>query len=108
MVNTYNRRADAEAAQPNGAPLPPPNLAQAIASIIDSRVEQTELLRLLVANSTCGGDGDGNVRDKAQSTYVEFLATQPPTFAEAGEMLEAAKWLRTIEFMFRFLHRTED
>jgi hypothetical protein len=45
MVNTRNERAGAESSQENGNPPPPPSLAQAIASILESRDEQTELLR---------------------------------------------------------------
>jgi hypothetical protein len=44
MVNTRNEQGDARAAQLNEPP-PPPTLAQAIASILESRDEQTELLR---------------------------------------------------------------
>jgi hypothetical protein len=58
MVNTRNIRNGAENSQGNGNPLPPPSLAQAIASIFESSDEQTELLRQLIANSTCGGNGE--------------------------------------------------
>jgi hypothetical protein len=61
------------------------------------------LLRLLVNNSTRGGNGAGNVRGQAPTTYGEFLATHPPTFAEVGEPLEADHWLRTIESKFGLL-----
>jgi hypothetical protein len=37
---------------------------------------------------------------------VEFLATQPPTFTEASEPLEADHWLRTIESKFDLLNCT--
>jgi hypothetical protein len=45
MVNTHNGRGDPEPAHPNRNPHPPVTLAQAIASILESRDEQTELLR---------------------------------------------------------------
>jgi hypothetical protein len=45
MVNTRNVRNGAENAQGNGNLPPPPCLAQAIASILESHDEQTELLR---------------------------------------------------------------
>jgi hypothetical protein len=45
MVNTPNRQVGAENAQGNGNPPPPLTLAQAIASILESRDEQTKLLR---------------------------------------------------------------
>jgi hypothetical protein len=68
MVNTRNRRAGAENSQGNGNPPPPPSLAQAIASILDSHDEQTELLRQLVANSTHGGSGERNAPALALTT----------------------------------------
>jgi hypothetical protein len=51
MVNTHNVRVEAENSQGNRNPPPPPSLAQAIASILESRDEHTELLRWLIANS---------------------------------------------------------
>jgi hypothetical protein len=44
MVNTRNVRNGAENSQGNGNLPPPPSLAQAIALILESRDEQTELL----------------------------------------------------------------
>jgi hypothetical protein len=91
MVNTRNGRGDPEPAQPNGNPPPLPTLAQAIASILDSQDEQTELLWQLVANSTParGGNGARNNHAQAPTTYEEFATTHPPLFIEAGEPLEA-------------------
>jgi hypothetical protein len=97
MVNSCNGWGDAGAAQPN-APPPPPTLAQAIVSILESRDEQTKLLCQLVNNSVCGGNKVRNAQGLA-----DFLATCPPTFAEAGELLEADHWIHTIEFMFGLL-----
>jgi hypothetical protein len=45
MMNTHNGRGDPEPAHPNGSLPLPPTLAQAIASILESRDEQTKLLR---------------------------------------------------------------
>jgi hypothetical protein len=44
MVNTRNGMGDPEPAHPNGYPPPPPTLAQAITSILESCDELTELL----------------------------------------------------------------
>jgi hypothetical protein len=93
MLNTRNVRNGAENSQGNGNPRPPPSLAQAIASILESRDEQTELLRQLVANSTHGGNGARNAPAPALTTYSDFVATHPPLFTEAGEPLEADHWL---------------
>jgi hypothetical protein len=108
MVSTHDGSEDAEAAQPDEHSSPPLTLAQVIASIRESRVEQTELLRLLVTNSNCGDTTSGNARDQARSIYVEFLTTQSPTFAEAGELLEADHWLRTVESKFELHHYTQN
>jgi hypothetical protein len=89
MVNTHNVRNGAENSQGNGNPPPPPCLAQAIASILESRDEQIELLRQLVANSTCGGNGVRNAPAPDLTTYSDFVATHPPLFTKAGEPLEA-------------------
>jgi hypothetical protein len=60
MVSTHDGSVDAETAQPDGHSSPLPPLAQVIASIRKSRVEQTELLCLFVTNSNCEGTAIGN------------------------------------------------
>jgi hypothetical protein len=107
IVNTRNVRNGAENSQGNGNPPPPPSLAQAIASILESRNEQTELLRQLVANSTRGGNGARNAPPPAPTTYSDFAATHPPLFTEAGEPLEADHWLRVTESKFGLLRCIE-
>jgi hypothetical protein len=88
MVNTRNVRAGAENSQGNENLPPLSSLAQAIASILESRDEQTELLRQLIANSAHGGNGARNVSAPAPTTYSDFTATHPPLFTEAGKPLE--------------------
>jgi hypothetical protein len=107
MVSTHNGRADVEDAQPNGAPPPPPTLAQDNASILELRDEQIELLCQLMNNSTRGGNGVRNAQGQVPTTYGEFLATHRLTFSEAGEPLEANHWLCTIEYKFGLIHCTE-
>jgi hypothetical protein len=82
-------------------------LAQAIASILESHDEQTELLRQLVANSTRGGNGARNAPAPAPTTYSDFVAMHLPLFTEAGESLEADHWLRVMESKFGLLHCTK-
>jgi hypothetical protein len=101
MVNTRNVRNGAENSQGNGNPPPPPSLAQAIALILESHDEQTELLQQHITNSTRGGNGARNA--PAPTTYNDFEATHPPLFTEAGEPLEADHWLRVIESKFGLL-----
>jgi hypothetical protein len=42
-----------------------------------------------------------------ETSYTDFLATHPPTFAEATDLLEVDNWLHIIEFKFGLLHCTE-
>jgi hypothetical protein len=93
--------------QANGNPPLPLTLAQATASILESRDKQTELLRVFVANSNLGGNGE-NACSQGSTTYSDFLATHPPTFTEAGEPLEANNWLQTIESKFGLLRCMEN
>jgi hypothetical protein len=83
-----------------------PTLAQVITSIRESRDEQTKLLCLLVTNSNREGTTVGNAQDQTRSSYVEFLATQPPAFAEPSDPLEVDHWLCTIESKFELLNCT--
>jgi hypothetical protein len=107
MGNTHNRRAGAENAQGNENLPPPPSLAHAIASLLESRDEQTELLCQLMANPARGGNGARNVPALAPTTYSDFATTHPPLFTKAGEPLEADHWLRVMESKFGLLHCTE-
>jgi hypothetical protein len=103
-VNTRNVRNGTENSQGNENPPPPSSLAQAIAAILESRDEQTELLRQLIANSTHGGNGERNA--PAPTTYSDFAAMYLPLFTEAGEPLEADHWLRVMESKFGLLRYT--
>jgi hypothetical protein len=108
MVNTRNRWVGAENSQGNGNPPPPPSLVQAIASILESRDEQTELLQQLIANSTRGGNGARNAPAPALTTYSDFAVTHPPLFTEAGEPLEADHWLWVIVAEFHWNPKFQD
>jgi hypothetical protein len=65
MVSAHDGSTEAETAQSGGHSSPPPTLAQVIASIRESRVEQTELMCLLMTNSNRDGTVVGNARDQA-------------------------------------------
>jgi hypothetical protein len=107
MVNTRNVPNGAENSQGNRNLPPPPSLAQAIASVLESHDVQTKLLQQLVTNSTCGGNGARNAPAPAPTTYSGVMAMHPPLFPEAGEPLEADHWLRVMESMFGLLHCIE-
>jgi hypothetical protein len=76
IVNTRNGWARTENAQGNGNLPPPSSLTQAIASILESRDEQTELLRQLVANYAHGGNGARNAPGVAPTTYLGCYVAQ--------------------------------
>ena len=46
----------------------------------------------------------GARRNNDCNTLTEFLRSQPPTFSEAKEPLDADDWLRAIERKFAALH----
>jgi hypothetical protein len=71
-------------------------LTQAIASILESRDEQTELLRQLMAKSAHDGYGARNAPAPVPTTYSDFTVTHPPLFTDAEAPLEADHWLRVI------------
>jgi hypothetical protein len=96
MVNTCNGRVGAENTQGNGNPPSPPSLTQAIASILESRDEQTELLRQLMANSAHDGHGARNAPAPVPTIYSDFTVTHPLLFTDAEAPLEADHWLRVI------------
>jgi hypothetical protein len=107
-VYPHDGSTDAETSQLGGHSSPPSTLAQVITSMCGSRDEQTELLHLLVTNSNSDATMVGNSQDQARSSYVEFLATQLPTFTEASKPLEADNWLCTIESKFDILNCAEN
>jgi hypothetical protein len=82
-------------------------LAEPIASILESRDKEAELLQQLIANSTRGGNVARNASALALTTYNDFTATHPSLFTEAGEPLEVDHWLQVMESKFGLLHCTE-
>jgi hypothetical protein len=107
MLNTCNGRAGVESTQGNRNLPPPPGLAHAIASILESRDVPAELLCQLVANSARGGNGPRNAPTPTPMTDVDLAATHPPLFTEAREPLEADHWLWVMESKFGLLCSTE-
>jgi hypothetical protein len=54
------------------------------------------------AHPTASRGGGG-----VETSYTDFMATHPSTFAEVTDPLEADNWLRTIKSKFGILHYTE-
>jgi hypothetical protein len=69
---------------------------------------QNDVMRRMVENDKHRGAECQQPRHQEKdSSYVDFLATHPPVFADVTDPLEADSWLRTTESKFRLLHYTE-
>ncbi len=58
-------------------------------------------------NERCGDEHQQTRHQDRHSTYLDFLATHPPVFADAIDLLEADSWLCTTKSKFGLLHCTE-
>ena len=77
-------------------PPPPPSMAEVLLVIEQGRQRNELLLEQLVQQ--------GARRNTDCHTLTEFLRSQPPTFSEAKEPLDADDWLRALERKFAALH----
>ena len=68
---------------------PPPSMAEVLMAIENNRRSNEQLLVQLVQQ--------GARRNNDCTTLTEFLRSQPPTFSEAKEPLDADDWLRALE-----------
>jgi hypothetical protein len=68
---------------------------------------QNKLMRVLTENLVHHEVRSPHRQPVVETSYTDFLAMHPPTFAEAIDLLEADKWLRIIESKFGLLHCTE-
>jgi hypothetical protein len=82
-------------------PQPPISLEQLLAT-------QNDLMRRLVENDEHRGAERQQPRHQEwDSLYSDFLATHPPVFADATDLLEADSWLHATESKFGLLYCTE-
>ena len=65
-------------------------------AIEENRLQNERLLEQLVQQ--------GARRNNDCNTLTQFLRSQPPTFSEAREPLDADDWLRALERKFAALH----
>jgi hypothetical protein len=68
---------------------------------------QNELMRVLTENLMQREVHPPHRQPGVETSYIDFLATHPPTFAEAIDPLEGDNWLCIIESKFGLLHYTE-
>ena len=89
-------------------PLVPPNLADAIAALVNVTVDNARLLREIAqSNQNMMQGNHGRNHQRQEATYVDFTDTRPPVFTKADEPLEADDWLRTMEQKFDLIPCTE-
>ena len=85
----------------DGIPDPPPvppNLADAIAVLVNVTINNARLLwELAQSNQNMMQGNRGRNYPRQEATYVDFIDTRPPVFTKADEPLEANDWLRTVE-----------
>ena len=82
--------------QSDTEPPPPPSMAEVLMAIEENRLRNECLLEQLVRQGAQTNNDCNNL--------TEFLRSQPPTFSEAREPLDADDWLRALERKFTALH----
>jgi hypothetical protein len=68
---------------------------------------QNELMRVLTENLMQREVHPPHRQPGVETSYTDFLATHPLTFAEAIDPMEADNWLSIIESKFGLLHCTK-
>jgi hypothetical protein len=63
--------------------------------------------RLVENDERRGAERQQPQHQEMDSSYSDFLATHPPVFADAIDLLEADSWFYTTESKFELLHYTE-
>jgi hypothetical protein len=89
-----------------GTPLPPPPPTPPV-SLEQLLATQSELMRVLIENLMQREVHLLHRQPGVETSYTDFLATHPSTFAEAVDPLEVDIWLHIIESKFGLLHFTE-
>jgi hypothetical protein len=82
----------------HGTPPPPPPPV----SIEQLLATQNELMMVLMENLVQCVVCPPHRQPGVETSYIDFLVTHPPTFAEAIDPLEADNWLRIIESSLGF------
>jgi hypothetical protein len=81
-------------------PMPPVNLEQLL-------VSQNTIMQRLAKSVECRVGQSQQHQQPQESSYLDFLATQPPLFAKTTDPFEANHLLRMTESKFRLLHCSE-
>jgi hypothetical protein len=97
-----NKLLNAACRTPPPPPPPPPPV-----SIEQLLSMQNELMRVLTENLMQREVCPPHRQPRVETSYTDFLAMHPPTFAEATDQLKADNWLHIIESKFWLLHCTK-
>jgi hypothetical protein len=81
---------------PLSPPTPPASLEQLLA-----------LLNAIMQRLAASDERQAGQSLPQESSYFNFLATQPPKFTETRDLLEANHWLHVTEAKFGLLHCSE-
>jgi hypothetical protein len=81
---------------PPSPPTPPTSLEQLLAPL-------NAIVQRLTAIDECQAGQSQQHQQLQEFSYFDFLATQPPEFAETTDPLEANHWLRVTESKFKLL-----
>jgi hypothetical protein len=98
--STRRHRAFHPPLPPPCPPTPPVSLEQLLAPL------NAIVQKLAAIDERQVGQSHPHQQSK-ESSYFDFLATQPPEFAEVTDPMEANSWLRVTESKFGLLHCTE-
>ena len=111
MRRTWGSQIPGTSQDEDGIPDPPPvppNLADAIAALVNVTIENARLLREIAQSNQNVMQGNrGRNHPRHEATYVDFTDTRPPVFTKADEPLEANDWLRIMEQKFDLIPCTE-
>jgi hypothetical protein len=88
-------------------PVPPPTPPAPPVSLEELLTPLNAIVQRLAAIDKHQAGQSQPHQQPQESSYFDFLATQPPEFAETTHLLEANRWLRVIESTFRLLHCSE-
>ena len=102
MVNT-RRTVDPSGEGASSQPPPPPPLT-AVEQLVHN---QNEMFRLFLASQNNNAQAAAPPPQPRPTSYGDFWATQPPSFSEAKDPLEADNFLRIVESKFALLNCTE-
>jgi hypothetical protein len=88
-------------------PVPPPSRPTPPVSLEQLLAPQNAIVQKLATIDECQAGQSQPHQQPQESSYFDFLVTQPLEFAEATDLLEANHWLRVTESKFGLLHCTE-